>query len=235
MKWIKRLLFSIFMTLFLMISVYFIASYTYYKEITNHKSMDKIVQEIQNKETYVDTSQISDSLLKATVSIEDRRFYKHSGVDFIGIGRAIISQFSPRIAKSGGSTITQQTAKNMYEMFEFHPLNKGCQMFMAWELESKYSKDEILALYVNIINYGDKHFGIYEASTNYFASLPMDLTFAQSSLLAGIPQSPSYFQLSTGFEQAKQRQWSVLNAMEKEGYISREEIEMIWNQAVFVQ
>lgn len=233
MKYIKKLLLLILLVVIAIVSIYFGAAYAYYKDITANQNIDARVAEIQGKENYVDASQISDDLLKATVAIEDRRFYKHGGVDFIGVGRAIISQFSSRYAKSGGSTITQQTAKNMYGMFEFNLLNKGCQMIMAWELESKYSKEEILALYVNIINYGDKHFGIYEASMGYFGIEPLYLNIAQSTLLAGIPQSPSYYQLSTGFNEAKQRQYSVLQAMVKQGDIANENVDEIWNISVY--
>ncbi len=209
------------------------SSYFFYLSIISEVPLEQKVAEVKNKDTYVPYEGLPEALCNATVSIEDRRFYKHNGVDVIGVGRAIISQFSSRYAKSGGSTITQQTCKNLYDMFSFNPLNKGCQMFMAWELENIYSKHEILAVYVNIINYGDKHEGIYEASTNYFGVEPMYLSFAQSTLLAGIPQAPSFYQLSTGYENAKVRQLAVLHAMAKEGYLDPAYIEEIYNTPVY--
>ena len=233
MKFIRKTILTVILTAILIVSMYMGASFMYFKYITSKQPLDQMVLEVENKDTFVSYDEISSDLVHATVSIEDRRFYIHNGVDVIGVIRAIISQFSSKYARSGGSTITQQTAKNLYNMFAFNPLNKGCQMFMAWELEKLYSKDEIFTIYVNIINYGDENEGIYEASTHYFGLLPSQLSIAQASLLAGIPQSPSYYQLSTGYEYAKTRQYAVLQAMASCGYIDEVDIDWIWQQSVY--
>lgn len=208
-------------------------AYKDYQEVTSVNSIDSLVYEIESSSTFVNYDDLPADLIRATTSIEDRRFYEHSGVDVIGLTRGILSQFIPSLLKSGGSTITQQVAKNLYSMFDSNVQWKFTEYFLAKELESKYSKNEILTIYVNIINYGDNHMGIYEASIGYFGVYPSDLTTAQCSLLAGIPQSPSNYQLSDHYDKAKTRQYQVLEAMEECGYISEYEIDTIYNTSVY--
>lgn len=207
--------------------------YTEYEELTKEKPLETLVQEVESKLEFVPYEMLSSNLVDATISIEDRRFYKHDGVDIIGLGRAILSQFISELQTSGGSTITQQVAKNLYGMFESSIDRKLVEYFLAKELESKYSKNEILALYVNIINYGDGYTGIYEASNGYFQKMPYDLDLAQASLLAGLPQSPANYQLSNHFEDAKARQLQVLKAMSEEGHLDKSRIDVIYNQNVY--
>ena len=171
-------------------------------------------------------------MIRATIAIEDRRFYDHGGFDYIGLVRAAISQFDEDLLTSGGSTITQQLAKNLYGMFESSWDRKSTEFFVARYLEKHYSKNEIITLYVNVINYGNNYTGIYEASMGYLDTLPEDLTVAQASLLAGIPQSPSHYELVNHFSQAKQKQYAVLKAMAECGYISESDIATYYNASV---
>ena len=115
----------------------------------------------------------------------------------------------------GGSTITQQVAKNLYFDNDQNFLKKIAEMFVAFELEENYSKDEILELYVNIIYYGDNNYGIKEASNNYFGIEPIALDYDQSTLLAGLPQAPSSYALGENYELAKERQKQVIAALEE--------------------
>ena len=210
-----------------------VRGYIDYQELTSQTPVESLVSEIETRSTYIAYEDLPTYLVRATVSIEDRRFYDHGGIDYIGLARGALSQVIPQLTQSGGSTITQQVAKNLYGMFEQTLDRKVVELFIAKELESKYTKNEILALYVNIINYGDNHFGIYEASTGYFGVEPEYLTLAQCSLLAGLPQSPSNYQLSNHFEQAKARQHQVLEAMAESSYISENDIETIYAQDVY--
>lgn len=210
-----------------------VKGYAEYKDLTSQTSVETVVEQIQSSPTFVPYESLPSNLIRATISIEDRRFYEHGGIDYIGLARGTLSQVIPQLAQSGGSTITQQVAKNLYGMFEQTLERKIVEMFIAKELESKYTKNEILALYVNIINYGDNHFGIYEASTGYFGVEPEYLTLAQASLLAGLPQSPSNYQLSDHFQQAKVRQHQVLEAMAECSYINESDIEAIYTQDVY--
>ncbi len=210
-----------------------VRGYSGYKEITSQTPVETVVEQVQSSPTFVPYEDLPSDLIRATVSIEDRRFYEHGGIDYIGLARGTLSQVIPQLAQSGGSTITQQVAKNLYGMFEQTLDRKLVEMFIAKELESKYTKNQILALYVNIINYGDYHFGIYEASTGYFGVEPQYLTLAQASLLAGLPQSPGNYQLSDHFQQAKARQHQVLEAMAECSYINESDIETIYAQDVY--
>jgi penicillin-binding protein 1A len=130
---------------------------------------------------FVDYDSISSHMINALIATEDVRFYDHSGIDIKALFRAIIKRgiFQQKEA-GGGSTITQQLAKNMYFGFEPSLIRKIAELFMTNDIENNYSKDEILELYINIINYGDNHMGIYEASIGYFNKHPKNLSFNDS-------------------------------------------------------
>ena len=192
MKKFVKFIFKLLLILVIaFVGIFFGKGYWGYLELTSSKSVDQAVSEVTSSPYFVGYDDISPELIRATVAIEDRRFYDHSGVDYIGLVRAAVSQFDNDLLKSGGSTITQQLAKNLYGMFDGSWDRKSTEFFIARYLEKHYSKNEILALYVNVINYGNNYTGIYEASMGYFDTDPEDLTIAQASLLAGIPQSPN--------------------------------------------
>ncbi len=231
MKIIRRIILSILTIVILVVGCLSIYGYRQYKTISEQADITYLVSLVQQDENYVSYDDISENLVNATVAIEDRRFFLHNGVDYIGLIRAIMSQFNSNLLKSGGSTITQQTAKNLYQQFNSDFFDwKTAEFFFARQLEKNYSKEEIFAIYVNIINYGDNNTGIYEASENTFGVLPSELTVAQASLLAGIPQSPSNYQLSNHYSEAKERQLLVLNAMAEQGYIDEDDIDSIYNE-----
>ena len=127
----------------------------------------------------------------------------------------------------GGSTITQQLAKNLY--FDYQPsyLRKVSEIFVAYDLEKKLRKKEILELYVNVINYGDNHIGIYEAAHGYFHKEPSELTIDEATLLAGLPQSPSNYQLSNHYKEARLRQKQVLEAMVDTDVLTSHEMQQL--------
>lgn len=195
--------------------------YQQYKEVTALITVPDKVAQIQEDSTFVDYDRISPYLLQATIAIEDRRFYKHEGFDIIATTRAFFANVFSQEIVGGGSTISQQLAKNMY--FDHNPsiVRKISELFIVHDLESTYSKDEILTLYVNIINYGDQHMGIQEASNGYFQKSADALTIDEASLLAGLPQSPSNYQLSNHYPQAQVRQRQVLAAMVGEEFIDQ--------------
>lgn len=198
--------------------------YLNYRQAIDTESIEHKVSSIEQKTAYVETKDISPYLLQATVAIEDHRFYEHHGVDYISLGRAFINNIFAKGIVGGGSTITQQLAKNLY--FDYQPsyIRKMSEVFMAYQLDKELSKEKVLELYVNVINYGDNHFGIYEASMGYFQKEPKDLTLDEASLLAGLPQSPSNYQLSNHEESARIRQKQVLAAMVEEDAISSQQM-----------
>lgn len=207
----------------LAIGVVTMMGYHQYREAVGSMSLTEKIEEIQSRPHYTAYEDISEHLLHATIAIEDRRFYQHSGLDYLATTRALLGNIvggNP----SGGSTITQQLGKNMYFGYEPSVIRKVAELFVAKDLEHHLDKSEILTLYVNIINYGDHHMGIYEAAYGYFGVAPSQLTLAQASMLAGLPQSPANYQLSDHYDRAKIRQEQVLSAMVKAGYINEQEM-----------
>lgn len=222
----------------LAIAVAFGAFFLFYgksaaSSLQKEKPLTTLVAQVQSKSDYVPYDQIAPFLLDATVAIEDSRFYSHGALDYIGLLRAVISQFIPSMAKSGGSTISQQVVKNLYGQYDAGLEWKAVEIRLAQELEKNYTKDEILALYVNIINYGDGNIGISKAAKNYFGYTAAELTDEESALLAGIPQNPSWYQLSNNADQAKQKQAVVLDAMVKNGYITQSEADTIYLTTIY--
>lgn len=232
MKFLKRLFVFLLAILITLVAYLGIRGFIGYDELVSQQSVESVVNEVMSSPDFVPYEDLPSDLVRATVAIEDKRFFDHSGVDIIGLTRAVLSQMIPGAMSSGGSTITQQVAKNLYGMFDSSLDRKLVEFWLAKDLEKHYSKSDILTIYVNIINYGDNHMGINQASYGYFGVAPEDLTIAQCSLLAGLPQSPSNFQLSTGFQAAKTRQRDVLEAMVDSGYLGENQVDVIWNMAV---
>lgn len=212
------------------VGLFFGKGYLSYKELTQETSVETLVHQVESNEHFVAYDDLPQDLLHATVAIEDRRFYSHGGIDYIGLARGVMSQFDSNLLRSGGSTITQQLAKNLYAKFESGLDWKATEFYVAKYLEKHYTKDEILTLYVNVINYGNNFTGIYEASMGYFQIEPSQLSIEQCTLLAGIPQSPSNYELFNHYDQAKKKQYSVLQAMSECGYISSDEVSAIYEK-----
>ena len=159
---------------------------------------------------------------QAFIAIEDNRFYEHSGVDFRGTARALISTISGREVQ-GGSTITQQLAKNAFLTQERTITRKIKEAFIARELEKKYTKDEILNMYLNQIYFGQGSYGVESASMYYFGKHVQDLTIAESATLASMPKSPNYYNPYENPKDTKARQELVISQMVKYGFISEAE------------
>ena len=141
-----------------------------------------------DNDEWISLDKISDNLINATIYTEDKYFYKHIGFDYLRIGKAIINNIATKSKSEGASTITQQYARNLFLNFDKTWKRKIDEAVLAFELETHYSKDEILEGYLNTINYGGV-FGIENASKYYFNKSSSDLSLAEASMLAGIPQS----------------------------------------------
>lgn len=192
------------------------------------KLLHEIIDPNAGKRTYVPISRISRSLQLATVATEDRNFYSHSGFDPIAIGRAIYYALQEKEIVSGASTITQQVARNILlgpeAALDISASRKIKEIILAAELTRRYSKDEILEIYVNNNNYGNLAYGIDAAARTYFGTNAANLTLAQASFLAGLPQSPStYDPYRGGRDAALKRHKVVLSLMVEDGYITTEE------------
>ncbi len=175
-----------------------------------------------NNENWVSLDQISDYLIDATISVEDKHFYHHLGFDYLRIIKAMATNIKSHDTVQGASTITQQYAKNLFLDFGKTWSRKLQEAWITIKLESQYSKKEILEGYLNTINYGGV-FGIENASLYYFNKHASELSLAEASILAGIPKSPSNYSPISNESNAKARQKSILDSMVKNKYISREE------------
>jgi len=179
----------------------------------------------QQRRTVVPLNEISWDLRHATISVEDRDFYNHGAVNPVRMLAAGVYDVLHHRAAQGGSTITQQLVKNYLltdsagsRSFD----RKARELILSVELERQYTKDQILEMYLNTIFYGNQSFGIEAASQTYFGVSARKLDLAQASLLAGLPQRPSYLNpfLAEGFVHARDRQRDVLDAMVRDSYIS---------------
>lgn len=200
-----------------------------YKKAREEIALDKKIESIRNQDNYIRLKKLPSCYIEAVVSVEDHRFWKHKGIDIIAIARATMNDLKAMKLKEGGSTITQQLAKNLYFTQEKHFSRKIAEVFMAFEIEKNYSKEEILELYVNTIYFGEGYYGIQEASQGYFKKEPQDMTDDESILLAGIPNAPSDYSLTKNAQLARQRQKQVLEKMVSYGYLTREEANNIIN------
>lgn len=172
----------------------------------------------------VKLSETPKELQNAFIAAEDIRFYKHHGIDPIGIARALVSNIRHRDATGqGGSTITQQLARNAFLTQEQTLKRKLLEAVLAVEIENKYTKAEILEMYMNQIYFGQGAYGVQTASHVYFGKDVKDLNLAQCAMLAGLPNSPNYYSPFHNLQAAKYRQGVVLDQMAKYGYITQEQ------------
>ena len=184
---------------------------------------------IFNNYSWLKLDEISDYLIEATISTEDKHFYKHFGFDYLRILKAIITNVTSRSLSEGASTITQQYARNLYLNYDKTWKRKLEEAILALKLETHYSKDEILEGYLNTINYGGVY-GIENASRYYFNKSASDLTLAEASMLAGIPQSPMNNSPIMNEKNAKNRQKVVLKLMVNNNKITENEEKKAYNQ-----
>ena len=191
-----------------------------------YDSNNNLIEEGTNE--WISLDEMSEYIINATIAIEDKNFYKHSGFDFLRIIKAMFINIKNRETLQGASTISQQYAKNLFLNFDKTWSRKIEEAFLTFRLEAHYSKDEILEGYLNTINYGGI-FGIENASKYYFNKSAKDLTLAEASILAGIPKSPSNYSPTQNPENAKNRQALILNAMLKNNYISEKQKEEAYN------
>lgn len=220
MNFIRKIILVAFCIFFIVCTYLLVNGYSLYKSVLKETSLEEKINEIRNKEDYTKIEDVSPDFLNAIVAVEDHRFYKHNGVDLISTVKAIFTNVKASSYVTGGSSITQQLAKNMYFSQEKKMVRKIAEMFMAYNLEKNLSKNEILELYINNIYYGSGYYSVYSASMGYFNKKPSELTLDEASLLAGIPNAPSIYSLDVNPTLARQRQKQVISAMKKYNYIN---------------
>lgn len=221
-KLLKRLFLIVFVLIFSTFSYEIYTGYEMYETAINNTPVDKMVIEIREKENYTSLKEMPPLYKDAVVAVEDHRFYEHGGFDISATTKALINDIKAKSFVEGGSTITQQLAKNTYFTQEKKLERKIAELFMAFKLESELEKDEILELYLNTSYFGEGCYTVAEASDMYFDKDPSEMDEYESTLLAGIPNAPSVYAPTRNADLAKQRQRQVLDKMIEHGKISRE-------------
>lgn len=218
-KWMAAVILMVVMCCCVTVAV---KGYGMYREAIESVSLADKVASIRAKENYTTFDQLPEIYVDAVLSVEDHRFYNHPGIDIIAIGRAVFNDIKAGAFVEGGSTVTQQLAKNMYFSQEKEMVRKVAEVLVAFDLEQNYSKNEILELYVNTIYYGNGYYCVKDASQGYFGKEPGDMTDYESTLLAGIPNAPSRYAPTVSQELASRRQQQVLDRLVKCGYFTEE-------------
>ena len=229
MKKFLKVLIVLILIVIIIVAVFICKGYNMYKEAVDNVSLEEKVAEIKSKENYTEFSELPLMYVKAVISVEDKRFYKHNGIDIIAIGRALVNDIKAMSYVEGGSTITQQLAKNMYFTQEKIIERKIAEVFMAWQIESNYSKEDIFELYVNTIYFGDGYYTVKDACRGYFNKELDEMTDYECILLAGIPNAPSVYAPTKNPDLAKQRQKQVMRKMIENGLLTEEEANEILN------
>lgn len=229
MKFIRRLLVLVFLCVLCAGGYLGYKGYVKYEDALNNMGLAQKAEEIKSRQSYTPLEELPKVYLDAVVAVEDKRFYKHPGFDIMGVCRAVKNNIQAGALKEGGSTITQQLAKNLYFEQDQNAVRKIAEGFMALTLEKEYSKEEILELYVNCIYFGDGYYCVADASRGYFGKEPADMSDYESTMLAGIPNAPSVYAPTNNPDLAKSRQGRVLESMVNQGYLTRGEADAITN------
>lgn len=231
MKIIKKLIIIIIVIALIAVGIvggkFVYEAHEMYKQKLEEIPIEEKISEIRSKENYTKLEEIPQIYKDAVLAVEDHRFYSHGAIDIISIGRAIYKDITTRSFAEGGSTITQQLAKNTYFTQEKKMSRKISEIFMAREYEKNLTKDEILELYINTCYFGNGYYSLKEASKGYFNKEAKDMTDYECIMLAGIPNAPSVYAPTKNLELAKQRQKQVADAMVAHGYIKQDEVDKI--------
>lgn len=186
------------------------------------------------KGIFIPIDNIPQNMINAIIAVEDSRFWKHKGIDYIAILRALLKDLVHVSLKEGGSTITQQLAKVVFLTPEKTIKRKLTEAALAIKMEKNLSKKEILELYINKIYFGHGAYGIEMAARTYFGKPSKQLNLAEASLIAGLIKAPSAYSPFNNLTRAKERQLIVLNRMEEEGFIKQSDREITYNQPLYL-
>ena len=196
---------------------------------------DVLIGELKiEKGIFIPIDAIPQNMVNALVAVEDSRFWKHKGIDYIGIARALTKDVIHASLREGGSTITQQLAKVVFLSPEKTIKRKLMEVTLALKIEKSLTKREILELYLNKVYFGHGAYGVEMAARKYFGKSVKQLNLAETSLIAGLVKAPSLYSPFNNLTKAKERQLIVLARMEEEGYISKAEKEKTYKQSLYL-
>lgn len=219
-----RYFFTLLFLLLLVCGIWYgVKGYHMYRNAVAETSISEKTAALEQEEYFVSYEALPQIYIDAVISVEDHRFFSHSGVDGIAIVRALWNDLRTVSFAEGGSTITQQLAKNQYFTQEKTLERKFAEIFTAKAWEKACEKEEIFALYVNTIYFGSGYYGIYEAAQGYFQVTPEELNDYEAIMLAGLPNAPTAYALDAHSDLAKQRMQQVLDCMISNKKLTRQE------------
>jgi len=228
-KLLKFLCFNFIILFILLISVYGYSKFSPKLEIEKANNIvfydnnNNIFFQGTSDNEWINLENISPNVINATISTEDKNFYKHYGFDVLRIIKALYTNLKAGRTIQGASTITQQYVKNLFLEFDKTWERKWNEMWLTLNMETHYSKEEILEGYLNTIYYGHGMYGIESASKFYFGKSSSDLSIGEAAMLVAIPKAPSKYSPLTNYETAKKRQEIVLTGMYNNGFITEDE------------
>ena len=230
MKLIKRIILLLIIVIAIAGGILAYKGHKIYEAVLEKTSVADKVAQIKSQENYTELKDLPDFYKNAVIAVEDRRFYEHGPIYPIAIARAFFVNIKSWELQEGGSTITQQLAKNIYFTQEKSALRKVAEMYMAYEIEKNCDKDTILELYLNTSYFGDGYYCVKDASEGYYGKEPKDMNRNEASMLAGIPNAPSAYCPTKHLNLAKQRQVQVLDKMVKYKFITEQDKTEILNE-----
>ena len=227
LKFLKRFFGCLILLCLLALALLTFRGWTLYREMEAEQPLSDRVNEVRLQEDFTPFAELPQTYVDAVIAIEDVRFRLHPGVDPISIVRALAHDVREREWVEGGSTITQQLAKNICFSQDKRLTRKAAEMFAAFALEHNYSKDEIFELYVNSIYYGNGWYCVADAAEGYFGVPPQEMTDYQCTALACYPNAPSIFMEEENEEALEERRQAVLDRMVRYGYLTEQEAEAL--------
>lgn len=227
---IRGILSTIVLFFLLLVVLLVAGGYQVYERALLASPIETVVRGIQTQPAFTPLTQIPAIYIDAVLAVEDPYFYQHNGICLRAIGKAFLQDLKEGKLVAGGSTITQQFCKNQFFTQKKQFTRKIAEVFMVWEVEKKYTKDEILTLYINSIYYGEGYYNVSDASYGYFGKPPAELNAWEATLLAGIPNAPSVYAPTINVKLALQRQRQVIQSMVAYRYITQNEADAILKQ-----
>lgn len=223
MKIVRNILLVI-LAIFIVVAItVYVMGDNLYQEALGDSTIEEIIDDIRSDPNYVEYEDLPQNYINAVIAVEDHRFRDHGAIDLIAIGRAIYVNVTNFELREGGSTITQQVAKNIFYITEDDHVvaRKSAEILTAFDLEDKYSKDEIVELYANTIYFGDGYYGIEEACQGYLDKSATEMNLADCTMMAGIPNAPSIYAPTVNPDLTRSRQEKVISDMVEYGYLAQ--------------
>ena len=230
MKILRNVLIIILAIILIVGLTLYIAGDNMYKNALAGSTLEDVIEEIQSDPNYIEYEDLPLNYINAIIAVEDHRFREHGAIDLVAIARAIYVNISTFSLREGGSTITQQVAKNIFYITEDNPVvRKSAEVLTAFDLENNYTKNDILELYVNTIYFGDGYYGIEEACQGYLNKDATEMTLADCTMMAGIPNAPSVYAPTANPDLTRDRQEKVISSMVEYNYLSETDADSLIN------